>query len=83
MHFTSAALYIFIHLFFRSVSPVSAVSSETLSIRANSLPRPTSPSPSVVSEKNEIDLQVNIKHVTKHFDYYKMLSINIGIFSLG
>ncbi|KAK6631099.1 hypothetical protein RUM43_014195 [Polyplax serrata] len=41
----------------RSVSPVSAVSSETLSIRANSLPRPTSPSPSVVSEKNEIDLQ--------------------------
>lgn len=41
----------------RSVSPVSAVSSETLSVRANSLPRPTSPSPSVVSEKNEADLQ--------------------------
>ncbi|KAL0267754.1 UNVERIFIED_CONTAM: hypothetical protein PYX00_009930 [Menopon gallinae] len=42
----------------RSVSPVSAVSSDTLSLKGNSsLPRPTSPSPSLASEKNEVDLQ--------------------------
>ncbi|KAF4533136.1 hypothetical protein B566_EDAN007947, partial [Ephemera danica] len=46
---------------FRSLSPASAVSAETLSVsasasRTNSLPRPTSPSPSVVSEKAEADL---------------------------
>ncbi|XP_021927184.1 calcium-dependent secretion activator isoform X6 [Zootermopsis nevadensis] len=46
----------------RSLSPASAVSSETLShstgaSRTNSLPRPTSPSPSVVSEKAEAELQ--------------------------
>lgn len=50
----------------RSLSPSSAVSVETASLggpssgapRANSLPRPTSPSPSVVSERAEADLQV-------------------------
>ncbi|XP_049781313.1 calcium-dependent secretion activator-like [Schistocerca gregaria] len=42
----------------RSMSPGSAVSSETLSAgTAASLARPTSPSPSVVSEKAEADLQ--------------------------
>ncbi|CAH1103494.1 unnamed protein product [Psylliodes chrysocephalus] len=45
----------------RSLSPSSAVSAETIShslgsSRANSLPRPTSPSPSVASEKTEVDL---------------------------
>nr|XP_018896820.1 PREDICTED: calcium-dependent secretion activator isoform X5 [Bemisia tabaci] len=51
----------------RSLSPGSAVSMETSSLsagmgvggtsRTNSIPRPTSPSPSVVSEKTEVDLQ--------------------------
>ena len=47
------------HPHFRSLSPSSAVS-ETLSVvsRSNSSPRPTSPSPSVVSEKAEAELQV-------------------------
>ncbi|KAK9870653.1 hypothetical protein WA026_008214 [Henosepilachna vigintioctopunctata] len=48
----------------RSLSPSIAVSAETIShsmgsSRAISLPRPTSPSPSVVSEKTEVDLQEN------------------------
>ncbi|CAG2056625.1 unnamed protein product [Timema podura] len=47
---------------FRSLSPSSAVSAETINLsttasRTNSLPRPTSPSPSVVSEKAEAELQ--------------------------
>lgn len=49
----------------RNLSPSSGVSQETLnqstgggSSRANSLPRPISPSPSVASEKNEGDIQV-------------------------
>ncbi|KAK9870654.1 hypothetical protein WA026_008215 [Henosepilachna vigintioctopunctata] len=48
----------------RSLSPSIAVSAETIShsmgsSRAISLPRPTSPSPSVISEKTEVDLQEN------------------------
>ncbi|KAK9870651.1 hypothetical protein WA026_008212 [Henosepilachna vigintioctopunctata] len=48
----------------RSFSPSIAVSAETIShsmgsSRAISLPRPISPSTSVVSEKTEVDLQEN------------------------
>lgn len=50
----------------RSLSPASVGSTEATTLsagtgvtsRTNSLPRPTSPSPSVVSEKTESDLQV-------------------------
>jgi hypothetical protein len=68
--------------FYRALSPGSA-STETISLggstnasRTNSLPRPTSPSPSVVSEKTEAELQVifnnhlnMIKYVIKYNTY--------------
>lgn len=48
----------------RILSPSSGMAQETLSqtigsSKANSLPRPLSPSPSVVSEKNDGDAQVS------------------------
>lgn len=48
----------------RALPPSTGASQETInnsltSSRTNSLPRPTSPSPSLASEKNEVDLQVN------------------------
>lgn len=67
----------------RSVSPVNAVPSESLSIRTNSVPQPTSPSPSVASEKNEIDLQA-IKLLIIFIEYFfTYILINKFLFISG
>lgn len=58
----------------RTLSPSSGISQETLnqsvgggSSRANSLPRPISPSPSVASEKTETEIQVKAQNTNENF----------------